>query len=47
MIGTVAGLILRAIVVLTGTAIITFALLWNAPGDPAQAIAMALSLIHI
>ncbi len=41
MIGTVAGLILRAIVVLSGTAIITFALLWNAPGDPAQAIAMA------
>lgn len=41
MIPTVVGLILRAVVVLTGTAIITFVLLWNAPGDPAQAIAMA------
>lgn len=41
MISTVAGLILRAIVVLSGAAVITFALLWNAPGDPAQAIAMA------
>jgi peptide/nickel transport system permease protein len=41
MIASVAGLVLRAIVVLSGTAIITFALLWNAPGDPAQAIAMA------
>lgn len=37
----VAGLILRAIVVLTGTAIATFALLWHAPGDPALAIALA------
>ncbi len=35
------GLLLRAVVVLSGTAIVTFALLWNAPGDPAQAIAMA------
>ena len=41
MITSLAGLILRAVVVLTGTAIVTFALLWNAPGDPAQAIAMA------
>lgn len=41
MIKTVFGLLMRAIVVLSGTAIITFALLWNAPGDPAQAIAMA------
>lgn len=37
----IGGLFLRAIVVLFGTAILTFALLWNAPGDPAQAIAMA------
>lgn len=35
------GLLLRAVVVLTGTALATFALLWNAPGDPALAIAMA------
>lgn len=41
MIKTLFGLILRAAVVLTGTAILTFTLLWNAPGDPAQAIAMA------
>ena len=41
MIATVLGLLLRAVVVLAGTAFITFALLWNAPGDPAQAIAMA------
>lgn len=41
MISTVVGLFLRAVVVLTGTAFITFVLLWNAPGDPAQAIAMA------
>ncbi|MEM6758786.1 MAG: ABC transporter permease [Pseudomonadota bacterium] len=41
MVMTVAGLLIRAIVVLAGTAIITFALLWHAPGDPAQAIAMA------
>ena len=41
MIKGIAALILRAIVVLSGTAVITFALLWNAPGDPAQAIAMA------
>jgi len=37
----VAGLLLRAVVVLMGTAIVTFALLWNAPGDPAFAIAQA------
>ncbi|MEM7709933.1 MAG: ABC transporter permease [Pseudomonadota bacterium] len=36
-----AGLSLRALVVLTGTALATFALLWNAPGDPALAIALA------
>lgn len=41
MIASVMNLLLRAVVVLTGTAVITFALLWNAPGDPAQAIAMA------
>jgi len=35
------GLILRAVVVLTGTALATFTLLWHAPGDPALAIAMA------
>lgn len=41
MIASLLGLILRAAFVLTGTALVTFALLWNAPGDPAQAIAMA------
>lgn len=41
MIYVIGGLLLRALVVLSGTAILTFALLWNAPGDPAQAIAMA------
>lgn len=41
MIKVALGLLVRAVVVLFGTAIITFALLWNAPGDPAQAIAMA------
>lgn len=35
------GLFLRAAVVLAGTALATFALLWNAPGDPALAIAIA------
>ena len=35
------GLLVRAIVVLTGTAVVTFSLLWHAPGDPALAIAMA------
>jgi peptide/nickel transport system permease protein len=38
---TVVGFLVRAMVVLTGTALLTFALLWNAPGDPAQAIAIA------
>ena len=37
----ILGLLLRAFVVLTGTALATFTLLWNAPGDPALAIAMA------
>lgn len=41
MIKALGDLVLRAAVVLSGTAILTFALLWNAPGDPAQAIAMA------
>ncbi|GIT93178.1 peptide ABC transporter permease [Jannaschia pagri] len=41
MIAALAGLLLRAVVVLFGTALLTFALLWNSPGDPAQAIAMA------
>ncbi|WP_420861521.1 ABC transporter permease [Algirhabdus cladophorae] len=41
MIHVAAGLVLRAVVVLTGTALLTFALLWNAPGDPALAIALA------
>lgn len=37
----VVGLALRAAIVLTGTALVTFTLLWHAPGDPALAIAMA------
>lgn len=37
----ILGLFIRAFVVLSGTAIATFTLLWNAPGDPALAIAMA------
>ena len=37
----ILGLVLRAIVVLSGAAIATFALLWYSPGDPALAIAMA------
>ena len=41
MIKDLLGFILRAAVVLTGTAFLTFVLLWNAPGDPAQVIAMA------
>lgn len=41
MTGIILGLLLRAAVVLSGTALITFILLWNAPGDPALAIAMA------
>ncbi|MEM9348641.1 MAG: ABC transporter permease [Pseudomonadota bacterium] len=41
MISTVFGLLLRAVFVLGGTAVATFALLWHAPGDPALAIALA------
>ena len=41
MTSVVIGLLLRAVVVLTGTALATFTLLWHAPGDPALAIAMA------
>lgn len=41
MIKDLLGFMLRAAVVLTGTAFVTFVLLWNAPGDPAQAIAVA------
>lgn len=37
----VAGLLLRAAVVLAGAALATFTLLWHAPGDPALAIAVA------
>ncbi len=37
----ILGLLLRALVVLSGTALATFTLLWHAPGDPALAIAMA------
>ncbi len=37
----VMGLLVRGMVVLTGTAVVTFSLLWHAPGDPALAIAMA------
>ena len=36
-----AGGALRVLFVLAGSAVATFALLWNAPGDPALAIAMA------
>ncbi len=41
MIRIFAGLLARAVVVLTGTALATFALLWHAPGDPALSIAQA------
>ncbi|MCP4818236.1 MAG: ABC transporter permease [Shimia sp.] len=41
MTSNLVSLVLRAVVVLAGAAFLTFALLWNAPGDPAQAIAMA------
>jgi len=37
----VSGLLLRAVVVLSGAALATFSLLWHAPGDPALAIALA------
>ena len=36
----ISGLLLRAVVVMSGTAL-AFTLLWHAPGDPALAIAMA------
>ena len=41
MIRIAAELALRALVVLTGVALATFALLWHAPGDPALSIAEA------
>jgi len=41
MIRDVLGLLLRALLVLSGTALATFALLWNAPGDLGLAIAIA------
>lgn len=41
MMGTLINLLLRAAVVLFGTGLATFALLWHSPGDPAEAIAMA------
>ncbi|MEL6508692.1 MAG: ABC transporter permease [Pseudomonadota bacterium] len=41
MIQLFLSLVLRAVVVLTGTALATFSLLWHAPGDPALAIALA------
>lgn len=41
MIKAFLSLVFRAVFVLSGTALITFILLWNAPGDPAQTIAMA------
>ncbi|MEP2641760.1 ABC transporter permease, partial [Roseobacter sp.] len=37
----IAGLVLRAVVVLSVTALATFTLLWHAPGDPALAISLA------
>lgn len=37
----ILSLLLRASVVLTGAAVLTFVLLWFAPGDPAMAIAQA------
>jgi len=41
MFRAIFSLILRAVVVLSCTALATFTLLWHAPGDPALAIAMA------
>jgi peptide/nickel transport system permease protein len=41
MMARLFGLVLRAVVVLAGTAFVTFVLLWHAPGDPAESIAMA------
>ena len=34
-------LVLRALIVMAGVSFVTFLLLWHAPGDPAEAIAMA------
>ncbi|MEP3198680.1 MAG: ABC transporter permease [Lentilitoribacter sp.] len=39
--GLFFGLLFRGLFVLTGTAVVTFSLLWNAPGDPALSIALA------
>jgi len=41
LIHLIIGLVLRVVVVLSGAALATFALLWHAPGDPALAIALA------
>jgi len=41
VIQVIFGLLLRSALVLSGTALATFSLLWHAPGDPALAIAMA------
>lgn len=41
MIQTILSLVLRAVVVLAGSSLATFALLWHAPGDPALTIALA------
>ncbi|MEO0381381.1 MAG: ABC transporter permease [Pseudomonadota bacterium] len=41
MIRIALGLVLRAVFVLSGAALATFALLWHAPGDPALAVALA------
>lgn len=41
MIHLIIGLALRVVVVLSGAALATFALLWHAPGDPALSIALA------
>ncbi|MEM1342328.1 MAG: ABC transporter permease, partial [Pseudomonadota bacterium] len=41
MILAIGSLMLRAAVVVTGAAMLTFVLLWFAPGDPAMAIAQA------
>lgn len=41
MTGVFLNLVVRALVVASGAAILTFVLLWNAPGDPALSIAVA------
>lgn len=41
MIGILGSLFLRSFMVLAGVSVVTFALLWHAPGDPALAIALA------